>query len=335
MKRLVGDVIEMMIPPLPPELWSHIMTTFPYEKMAHMRMVDHYFLDLVDRVVIPLVDDFSEKSLSRMGSNETLVQFTSLKTLTLLHTHNWRISEDTIKNLTKITNLVIGHIYYSSLAPFYLLKNITSLKIDQLIADVFLMQFTNLKTLSMIFNTRMLGCITDKSISLLTNLTSLRINRLGRMNTLTGASLSLLTNLTSLNIPFYTPMNRKELTPLSNKLETLYVSDAFWMGDRELAVMTNLRVLGLSSCIGITGESLLGMPYLEMLGIDFSHCVKDMVLQSLTGLKELHLNQEHAFTNDSFKGMTNLTTICIEGTSKITSECRKHLPSLITFNQTI
>lgn len=171
---------------------------------------------------------------------------------------------------------------------------------------------------------RPLGCLTDRSVMLLTNLMELSLN--DRDNLITDESLFMLTNLTSLSLWNHSirgnPITDESVSLLTN-LVSLRISDEIHVTGKSLRKLTKLCDLRLERLSEITDDDLMYLGNhgnLTHLGLLSNTIITDKSVQKLTSLQSLNLRANPMITINSLKQLPKLRRLDLGFNDRINDE---------------
>lgn len=348
---------------LPLELWAPILQNLlyfvDYEEMVSMRLVSKYFLQVMDQEVAPEVPQLRASTLNRaieyFSPYTRLGKFTGITRLVLDSLSN-HVPDYLLDKMTRLSKLKTnGHfrggnihfpILYSKIDSLSLESNdgyscliqpsqLTSftrlryLSLDNYltIKDLDLLKLTQLETLRLCCASK----ITDDGLSLLTNLTTLRIKNREKVK-VTSSSMSKLTKLEILEIPGYEILkNSLHLLPLVPNLTCLALTGIIAVKDNVLAQLTNLTVLSMRKRnIVFKGEAFLSLTNLKSLRLfcDSNSIVDEKYLATMTQLDDLYLINNDRITNTTLQSLTRLEYLWLDNDNLLTNESLLYKPHL-------
>jgi hypothetical protein len=255
-----------------------------------------------------------------------------------------RVTNDTLALCTKLESLRLkGSPLVTDAGILPIATNLTALGItagqgvNNLLTDKSLKMCVNLTSLDLTSN----SSISDTGVRALTKLTTLNLGG-GQFSYMRGfdlhvsnVSLKKLRSLTSLNLSNNQRITDSALLYLPNLVE-LDISYSSLITNRGLCVLTHLKTLSLRGNATVSDEGLVPLVNLTSLDLNSNQVITDNALMKLTNLLSLVLEgsvfSRPVISDYGLQRCTQLTSLVISGNSSITSDGVSSLRNLTYIN---
>lgn len=311
-----------------------------WRSLQRMRLVCRAFDQLILQWIVPNL-----KEIPR-AVNKNLEKFRQLSTL-IIDRNNMRIvTKSFLKRLSFLRNLSFrqDHGFTINIDDEEIFHRLTTLNVSNMLAipSNLMQHLTNLTKLNLgscigvtdesiinlaptliHLNIAYNPFISDTGLSQLTNLEELNLND-NKM--ITNAGIATLTKLKKLDIS-----ETLTISSLPRSLIDLSINEYSSIGNDELRMLTNLKILSLYNNDMYADETFRQLTNIETLVIDGTE-YGDQALMPLIKLRNLQLGSNTGITNACLSQMTQLTILSLDANEHIIDDALQQLKCLTTLD---